>query len=110
MRLEFEHVFLGEYVRDDLTLAGMGCAVSGIEETTVYGDERVVEVGLERAVAVCINSLQSCRVGDGDMVRRYSNYWPCSVKVYMSMSERGSGNRGRNAPYFLCISCTTSER
>ena len=68
VRLELEHALLREDVRDDLALAGMLGAGARVEEAALDGDEGVVEVGLEGAVAVCVDCLEGVGVGDGDVV------------------------------------------
>ena len=41
---ELADAFRGEGVGDGLALAGVFCSVSGVEETTLDGDEGVVEI------------------------------------------------------------------
>ena len=53
---------------DDLALARVCDAVTGVEQATRDGDKRIVKVGLYRAIAVCINNLQRRGIGDGEVV------------------------------------------
>ena len=49
------------------------------------GDEGVVEVGLERAVAVCVDDLQGVGVCDGNMVRRNARESTCYFSIKSSV-------------------------
>ena len=62
----------GKDVRNNLPLSSMLSAVTSIEETTVYSDESIVEDGLDCSVAVTVNSVNSIRISDGQVVGRCS--------------------------------------
>ena len=46
VRLELEHALEGEYVGDDLAFPRVILPIASVEEASVDGDERVVEVAL----------------------------------------------------------------
>lgn len=73
IRLKLEHAFLGEYVRHDLAFTCMLMARAGVEEAALDGDEGVVEIRLQCAVAMSVHDGQCVRVRDRDMVRRNAN-------------------------------------
>lgn len=79
--LELEHALLREDVRDDLALARVFGARACAEESALYGDERVVEVGLERARAVSIDNRQCGRVRDGEMVGCEADEGACTAEL-----------------------------
>ena len=64
-------------MRDDLALTGMLGAGARVEETALDGDERIVEIGLERAVAVCVDDLQRIGIAHGNVVGRYLDELAC---------------------------------
>ena len=56
--LEFQHVLLGEDVRDDLALVSMVGEIPSFEQTTVNGDKSIIKFGLEAAIAICVYNLE----------------------------------------------------
>ena len=64
VRFELEHILEGENVRDDLALSRVVGPVAGVEEASVDGHERVVEVALQTSVSVGVDDLERVRVGD----------------------------------------------
>ena len=71
--LKLKDALLGEDMRDDLALASMLRPGARVEEPAVDGDEGVVEIGLERAVAVCVDDLQGVGVCHRNVVWRYAS-------------------------------------
>ena len=55
-------------MRDNLALASVLGSVASVEDTPTDGHESVVEIGLERAVAVRVDDLKSVGVRDGQVV------------------------------------------
>ena len=83
--LKLEDAFLGEDVRDDLALASMFRPGARVEESAVNGDEGVVEVRLERAVAVCVDDLQGVGVCYRNVVRRDARKSTCYFSIKSSV-------------------------
>lgn len=81
MGLELEDALLREDVGDDLALARMLGARAGVEEPTLDGHERVIEVGLEGSGAVPVHDLERVGVGDGQMVGRDAHICSCRKRA-----------------------------
>jgi hypothetical protein len=72
-RLELQDILLGEYMRHDFPLTSMVGTVSGVEQSSMNGYKGVIKFGLERAISVGVNNLQSGWVCDGYMIRRQAH-------------------------------------
>jgi hypothetical protein len=73
--LESDDALLRENVRDDFPLASVIGPVPNVEETTLDGDESIVEVGLEGATSVTVDRVESDRVINRDVVRGNADDW-----------------------------------
>ena len=81
MGLKLKDALLGEDMRDDLALASMFRPGARVEEPAVDGDEGIVKVGLERAIAVGIDDLQGVGVRNGNVVRRNARESTCYFSI-----------------------------
>ena len=68
VRFKLEDALEGEDVRDDLALPCVIGPITGVEEASVDGHERVVKVALQGSVSVGVDNLEGVWVGDRHMV------------------------------------------
>jgi hypothetical protein len=61
--------FLREYMGDDLALASMLGPVASVKDSTSDGHECIVEIRLERSVAVRVHDLEGIGIRNGQVVR-----------------------------------------
>lgn len=81
VRFELEHVLEGEDVRDDLALPCVIGPNTGIEESSVDGHERVVEIALQASVPVGVDDLEGVWVGDRHVIWGKSNKGSCEMRT-----------------------------
>ena len=79
--LKLKDALLGEDVGDNLALTSVFRPGARVEESAVDGDEGVVKVGLERAVAVRVDDLQGVGVCHRNVVRRDAREGTCYFSI-----------------------------
>ena len=55
--LKLEDALEGEDVRDDLALPRVILPIAGVEETSVDGHERIVEIALQASISMGVDDL-----------------------------------------------------
>jgi len=79
VRFELKDALEGEDVRDDLALPCVIGPITGVEEASVYGHERVIKVALQASVSVGVDDLEGV--------------WVCDRHVVWSEAQEGSCKR-----------------
>jgi len=64
VRFKLEHALEREDVRDDLAFPCVIGPIASIEESSVDGHERIVEITFQASVPVGVDDLEGVRVGD----------------------------------------------
>ncbi len=68
VRFELADRLLGEDMGNDLAFARMVDTIASVEDASLDGHERIIELRLERAVAMGINDRECVRLRNGDVV------------------------------------------
>ena len=105
VRFEFDDAFGRKDMRDDLALPSVLCSVASVENTATDGHEGIVKVGLESAVAVSVDDLDSVWVRNREVVR--SNAYKCACQKFR---KHRLGLNAKDEPCFWCRAWMTSER
>ena len=68
VRFELEDALKREDVRDNLALPCVIGPITGVEEASVYGHERVIKVALQASISMGVDDLEGVRVCDRHVV------------------------------------------